>query len=158
MFQCFNVACGARGNVRSCGTSRAHSACDTQDTLLWGHMALIRTPGIPWLMRSLVSCDNPYPLLSLENTRISETTTRPHEEHLLKTQDLRQGLGLGRVAMIIRRNERRKGRKWKKVGKDYISSRLGQIWTQKLPEMRRSIYLSNSTKSHLKTGTNEVFN
>ena len=69
-------------------------------------MALIRTPGIPWLMRSLVSCDNPYPLLSLENTRISETTTRPHAKDIahrkrFETQDLRQGLRLGWVAMII---------------------------------------------------------
>ena len=81
LFKC-RVRCAARGNVHSCGTSRAHSSCDGQDTLLWGHSlghpALIRTPSLPWLMSSLVSCDNPYPLSSLEDTWISETTTQQY--------------------------------------------------------------------------------
>ena len=158
MFLCCNVACAARGNVHSCGTSRAHSSCDTRDTLLWGHslghLALIRTPGIPWLMRFLVSCDNPYPLLSQEAAWSSETKTRPHEEHLQSryTDNIR-GISKSILHFILhfwheivswqrhklrigvwdrdrlhaqQSEEMRDGRrKWEKLGKDYVSG-LGQ--------------------------------
>ena len=165
MFQCFNVTCGgARGNVRSCGTSRAHSACDTQDTLLWGHMALIRTPGIPWLMRSLVSCDNPYPLLSPENTRISKNNNKTpwgafakdiaHRKRF-ETQDLRQGkVGSGCNDNLKKWEAERE--EMEEGGKRLHQQPARTNLNTKVAGDEK-INLSDSTNPHLKTGTNEVF-
>ena len=166
MFLCCNVACAcaARGNVHSCGTSRAHSSCDTRDTLLWGHslghLALIRTPGIPWLMRSLVGCDSPNPLLSLEapgclkqqQDHICGTYakhialiyghwTLDNIQRTLSTHELVHGLRIGfsqRQGARLKKweTDEGNGRSWGK-----ITSGLGQRFAGD-----EKMFLSNSTK------------